>query len=98
MRLRLRLDSVGDEQGLDRAIYDPLHGAGREDTVGNCGMDLRRAETAQLSGYLDERARRGGEIVHDEGRLTRHVADDLHHLGVLVVAWPLFHRDGERAA
>ena len=70
---------------LDGALLDTLHRARREGTVGHRSQDAPGSLLLQNVGGLRQGAGRDREVVHDQGGLALHTADQLQHFGALIV-------------
>src|SRR5271157_3633478 len=80
------LDGIGENQLLDGAAGDLSGRATREDAVGNAGIDVLAAAFLAGNGHLDQGPAGDCEIVDDQDVLAPYVADDVEHLGMLIVA------------
>src|SRR5438445_13836162 len=84
---RLRLDRVSDDQTLDRAALEPLHRSLREDTARDSSGHRTGAARDELLGDLGQRAGADREVVDDDRVTIGDLADDLHELSGLAVAF-----------
>jgi hypothetical protein len=86
---------VGDDHLLEKAAGEPLQRRRAEHGVGAAGVDSARPLLVQQLGALGDGAGGVDHVVHHDRDLPPDVADEVHHLG-LVVAVPPLVDDGQR--
>src|SRR5207244_3325773 len=89
-------DGVGDDHVGDRGLHDSFERGSREDAVGGERIDLFRPVCDQRGHRLDERAGGVDLVVDDHRVLALDLADDVHQLGLVLVAHAPLLDDGQR--